>query len=80
MSQENVEIVRRWNTAYNRRDFENLIELTDPDLEFRSIFVGIESVFRGMTVCVPTSMESTARTPDSRFRPRGSSTPGRPFS
>jgi ketosteroid isomerase-like protein len=47
MSQENVEIVRRWNAAYNRRDFETLMELTDPDLEFRSLFVGIESVFRG---------------------------------
>ena len=47
MSQENVEIVRRWNDAYNRRDLETLIELTDPDVEFRSIFVGIESVFRG---------------------------------
>jgi ketosteroid isomerase-like protein len=47
MSQQNVEIVRRWNAAYNRRDFETLMELTDPDLEFRSVFVGIESVFRG---------------------------------
>ena len=47
MSQENMEIVRRWNDAYNRRDFETLIELTDPDLEFRSVFVGMESVFRG---------------------------------
>jgi ketosteroid isomerase-like protein len=47
MSQENVEIARRWNAAYNRRDFETLMELTDPDFEFRSIFVGIESVFRG---------------------------------
>jgi ketosteroid isomerase-like protein len=47
MSQESVEIVRRWNTAYNDRDFETLIDLTDPDFEFRSIFVGIESVFRG---------------------------------
>src|SRR3954454_8865182 len=47
MSRENVEIVRRWNAAYNRRDFETLIELTDPDIEFRSVFVGIESVFRG---------------------------------
>jgi len=47
MSRESVEIVRRWNAAYNRRDFETLIKLTDPDLEFRSVFVGIESVFRG---------------------------------
>jgi ketosteroid isomerase-like protein len=47
MSQENVEIVRRWNVAYNNRDFETLFELTDPDFEFRSVFVGVESVFRG---------------------------------
>jgi ketosteroid isomerase-like protein len=47
MSQENVEIVRRWNDAYNRRDFETLIELTDPDFEFKSLFLAIESVFRG---------------------------------
>ena len=47
MSQENVEIARRWNAAYNERDMDALIKLTDPDFEFRSIFVGIESVFRG---------------------------------
>jgi ketosteroid isomerase-like protein len=47
MSQENVEITRRWNDAYNRRDFETLLELTDPDFEFKSVFVGMESVFRG---------------------------------
>jgi hypothetical protein len=47
MSQENVEVVRRWNAAYNQRDFETLLGLTDPDIEFRSIFVGIESLFRG---------------------------------
>ena len=47
MSQENVEIVRRWNAAYNRRDFETMFELSDPDLEFTSIFSATESVFRG---------------------------------
>ena len=47
MSQENVEIMRRWNAAYNRRDFETMFELTDPDLEFTSIFSATESVFRG---------------------------------
>jgi ketosteroid isomerase-like protein len=31
MSQENVEIVRRWTDAHNRRDSEALIELADPD-------------------------------------------------
>ena len=47
MSQENAEIVRRWIEAYNRRDMEALNRLNDHDFEFRSIFVGIESVFRG---------------------------------
>src|SRR3954464_11467793 len=44
MSQENVEIVRRFIEAYNHRDFERIIELMDPTFEFRSRFVGIESV------------------------------------
>jgi hypothetical protein len=48
MSKQNVEIVRRWVDAYNRRDNEALVGLNDPDFEFRSIFVSIESVFRGV--------------------------------
>ena len=47
MSQENVEIVRRWNAAYNRRDMETLFALTASDFEFRSVFLTIESIFRG---------------------------------
>src|SRR3954447_9745370 len=47
MSERNMDVVRRWNDAYNRRDHEALRELTDPDFEFRSIFVAMESVFRG---------------------------------
>ena len=47
MSQENVDAVRRWFDAYNRRDFEALIETIDPDFDFRSRFVAIESEFRG---------------------------------
>jgi ketosteroid isomerase-like protein len=46
MSQENVEIARRFVEAYNRRDFEGIIELMDPTFEFQSRFVGIESVHR----------------------------------
>jgi ketosteroid isomerase-like protein len=46
MSQENVEIVQRFVEAYNRRDFEGIIELMDPTFEFQSRFVGIESVHR----------------------------------
>ncbi len=51
MSQENVDVVRRWLEAYNRRDIEELLELSDPDIEFRSIFAQIESggAFRGET-------------------------------
>jgi len=47
MPQENVKIVRRWNIAYNQRDLDTLIELTDPNFEFRSVFLSMESHFRG---------------------------------
>ena len=49
MSRENVEVVRRWVEAYNQRDIEGLLELSHPDIEFRSVFAGIESggAFRG---------------------------------
>jgi ketosteroid isomerase-like protein len=49
MSQANVEVVRHWIEAYNRRDIEALLEVSDPEIEFRSIFAGIESggAFRG---------------------------------
>ncbi len=46
MSADNVEAIKRWTEAYNRRDLEALIELTDPDCAFRSRFVGMESLFR----------------------------------
>ncbi len=47
MSRANVEVVQRWVDAYNRRDIDGLIALTDPDAELRTRFVAIESVFRG---------------------------------
>ncbi|MEA2346786.1 MAG: hypothetical protein QOG62_573 [Thermoleophilaceae bacterium] len=49
MSQENVEIVRRWVEFYNRRDTDGLIELTTEDYEMKSVFAGVESggIFRG---------------------------------
>jgi ketosteroid isomerase-like protein len=46
MSKENVEVVRQFLEAYNRRDFERMIELIDPSFEFWSRFVGIESAHR----------------------------------
>ena len=36
MSQENVEIVRRAVDAFNARDREQLLGLTDPEIEYRS--------------------------------------------
>ncbi len=49
MSEENVEVVRRWVEFYNRRDTDGLIELTSPDYEMKSVFAGVESggIFRG---------------------------------
>ena len=47
MSRANVDVAQRWTDAFNRRDTEGLIALTDPDFEFRSILVSIEPVFRG---------------------------------
>ena len=49
MSQENVEIVRRWIDFYNQRDTDGLIQLTSPDYEMKSVFAGVESggIFRG---------------------------------
>ena len=46
MSQENVEVVRRFLDAYNRRELGLITELMDPSFEFRSRFVGLESVHR----------------------------------
>jgi ketosteroid isomerase-like protein len=47
MSQENLELVRRWIELFNRRDTAGLIELTEPDFEMKSLLVAIESDFRG---------------------------------
>ena len=47
MSQENVEIVRRWIDLFNRRDIEALVSLTEPGFEMKSLLVAIESDARG---------------------------------
>jgi ketosteroid isomerase-like protein len=46
MSQENVEVARRWIEAYNRRDMETLVQLNTADFIFRSIFVAVETEFQ----------------------------------
>jgi steroid delta-isomerase-like uncharacterized protein len=48
MSQENVEIVLQAMDAWNREDIEALIPLSGPDVEFVSIFAGMEGrTYRG---------------------------------
>ena len=48
MSEENVQLVRRFMKAANRRDFETMDSLISDDLVFRSMFAASEGrVFRG---------------------------------
>jgi ketosteroid isomerase-like protein len=50
MSQANVDALQVWIDAFNRRDIDGLLELSDRDIEFRSILAPMmqgESVFRG---------------------------------
>jgi ketosteroid isomerase-like protein len=42
MSQENTELVRRVNNAFNRGDFEAWLANADPDVRIRSSFTGQE--------------------------------------
>jgi ketosteroid isomerase-like protein len=50
MSQENVEIVKALNEAFNRRDWNRLTELIDPDVELHGTIGGLEEhlVARGL--------------------------------
>src|SRR6266542_1379749 len=41
MSQENVELFRRFNAAFNRGDLEGAIALVDPPPEFEFAFSGV---------------------------------------
>lgn len=45
----NVDSLKRFIEAYNARDLTTLLDLCDPDIEFRSIFATLESggAFRG---------------------------------
>jgi ketosteroid isomerase-like protein len=48
MPHENVELVRRGMEAWNREDLAELMALSDPDVEFVSIFAGMEGrTYRG---------------------------------
>ncbi len=48
MSEENVEVVRRFIDAINRRNADDWAAVVAPELEFQSLFVGIEGrTYRG---------------------------------
>ena len=48
MSKQAVELVRRAMEAWNREDLDALIPLSDPEVEFVSIFAGMEGrTYRG---------------------------------
>jgi ketosteroid isomerase-like protein len=48
MSHQDVELVRRAMEAWNREDIDDLIPLSDPEVEFVSIFAGMEGrTYRG---------------------------------
>jgi ketosteroid isomerase-like protein len=51
MSEENVEAFKRGLAAYNRRDFDGLLEELDPDVEWHPalavVLGGKQTVFRG---------------------------------
>jgi hypothetical protein len=80
MSQANVDAARRWIDAYNRRDFDGLLELTDRDIEFRSIFVQIEPVFRGTKASTLISRASARSMTISNWFQASSSTQGQRWS
>jgi ketosteroid isomerase-like protein len=42
MSQDNVELMREWNEAFNRRDLDAWLALMDPNIEITSSFMGGE--------------------------------------
>jgi ketosteroid isomerase-like protein len=49
MSRENVEVVREWWEAWNRRDVERLLGAFHPDIEWRTsgTFPGLDPVYAG---------------------------------
>src|SRR4029078_9885783 len=49
MSEENVEVVRRFFDAYNRGDFEATLDLIAPEFEFRpsGLFMDTEGTYHG---------------------------------
>jgi ketosteroid isomerase-like protein len=49
MSEENLELARRWSRAFNERDMDALVNLTSPDFEFVPFLATLveTTVYRG---------------------------------
>jgi ketosteroid isomerase-like protein len=48
MCEGNIELLRRWNEAFNARDIEALIAYCDPGIEYRSVFAAADgALYRG---------------------------------
>jgi ketosteroid isomerase-like protein len=48
VSNRNVELSRRWIEAFNARDLEQMIGLSEPDIEFHSAFAAVGgAVYQG---------------------------------
>ncbi|TMK97607.1 MAG: nuclear transport factor 2 family protein [Actinobacteria bacterium] len=48
MSEDNVELLRRWIDAFNARDIEALIAYSDPSIELHSVFAAVGgAIYRG---------------------------------
>ena len=64
MPQENVEIARRGYDAFNRGDFEAMVEDFAPDCEYvtAAVITGVGSVYRGLTDTDVLSRGSSATT------------------
>jgi hypothetical protein len=58
MSEENVESVRRFIDAINRRDADDWAAVVAPELEFQSLFVAS----RGVPIEVPRAGDATSGT------------------
>ena len=47
MAQADIEVVRESHEAFRRRDFDAFLTYMDPEVEFRSLVLEVEGVYRG---------------------------------
>jgi len=70
MSQENVELVYRATDAFNRRDIDAFLALSEPDVEFIPRIAELEGggSYRATTVSGAGGRTSSASSPTSGWR------------